>query len=210
MVAHSSREGDIVGLDASNGDQLWKYTEADGDAGGILLVDGVAYVDIGRNTFYAIDTETGNPVWTFEWSPRTNIGGGTDVTPAVTGDTMYFRTQNGVLYALDRANGDKRWEYRTEPQGEDTYSEVHGDPVVADDTVYFGGGYNNLHALDAGTGVGATRFPTGWMRRSGRIRPSRTATYSSALGTENCTPSSERIRNGAICPYIGPSRESGA
>jgi outer membrane protein assembly factor BamB len=70
-------------------------------------------------TFYAVDTTTGEPAWTFSVegsqadsgslgilggiSPQSKIG--IAGTPLVVGDSVYFVSENSQFFALDKNNG---------------------------------------------------------------------------------------------------------
>jgi eukaryotic-like serine/threonine-protein kinase len=79
-------------------------------------------------------------------------------TPAVSGDTVYVGSSDHVLYALDRASGNKKWEFQTE-------SRITSSPAVVGGVVYFGSFDGNFYAVDAATGKENWRFATPGERR---------------------------------------------
>jgi outer membrane protein assembly factor BamB len=79
-------------------------------------------------------------------------------SPAVSGDTVYIGSSDHVLYALDRATGNKKWEFQTE-------SRITSSPAVAGGVVYFGSFDGNFYAVDAATGKENWRFATPGERR---------------------------------------------
>lgn len=87
---------------------------------------------------YALDASTGDVDW--HWS-----GTGCWTTPAITRDTVYA-TANGMLVALDRSDGTKRWEF-------DAHGDVYGAPLVVGNTVVVGSIGWTAVAVDAGSGV---------------------------------------------------------
>ena len=92
--------------------QLEKYKEYVIDTGTcryIVLFESVLYIGInnGLNRFWAIDSETGEKLWSFE-VPNTT---GSNVTVPAVNDSMFFcGGQHGIgLYALNRFTGAQEW-----------------------------------------------------------------------------------------------------
>lgn len=74
-------------------------------------------------------------------------------SPTVVGDTIYFGSRDGRLYAVDTETGVQRWEFKTG-------SWIESSPAVVDGIVYFGSNDSKLYALDAGTGGKLWEFDT--------------------------------------------------
>jgi outer membrane protein assembly factor BamB len=55
--------------------------------------------------FYARNAVDGSPLWEF-WAGRSNA---VSAAPVVIGETVYFPTAQGNLYALDRMEGKLLW-----------------------------------------------------------------------------------------------------
>ena len=83
---------------------------------------------------------------------QTETGGEVNASPAVVDGTVYVGSNDGSLYALDAADGERLW--RTEIGGSVTTS-----PAVVNGTVYAGSG-RLLYALDAGDGSEQWRYRT--------------------------------------------------
>ena len=84
---------------------LWQ-TRLDGQAyAAPIVADGVAYIGTTGGVFDAVDTKDGKIAWAF--APGAPIFG----AAAVDGDAVYFASDNGYLYKLDRASGKERWHY---------------------------------------------------------------------------------------------------
>ena len=101
---------------------------------------------IGADTYklYCLDTETGQPHWTFDarwpvfsspavWNGRVYVGEG-----------LHDHT-DCKLYCLDLATGKLLWSIQTQ-------SHTESSPTVADGRVYFGAGDDGLYCADALTG----------------------------------------------------------
>jgi outer membrane protein assembly factor BamB len=164
LIVFGSTDPDstVYAVDALTGASVWShYTNNppgfDWDVGsGITLsapgangfADGVAYVDGKDGVFYALDLNTGSPIWTYDF------GGGvsTDAlsTPALGGTTLVFGDNSGI-YALDAVTGAVLWRYET---GGDT---VNSAPAIVgppnDQVVAFGtlGGLFHVVSLATGT-----------------------------------------------------------
>jgi eukaryotic-like serine/threonine-protein kinase len=79
-------------------------------------------------------------------------------SPAVSGDTVYFGSNDHRLYAVGLASGEKKWEFKTEGR-------VASSPAVSNGRVYFLSYDSNFYALDAGTGSLQWKFKTEGERR---------------------------------------------
>ena len=110
----------MVGVDAGNGGVLAGGLPANGWIwSGPVHNEGILHYGDMTGTFYAVDTSTGEPAWTFSVdgsqgdpgslgilggiSPQPKIG--IAGTPLVLEDSVYFVSENSQLYALDRKNG---------------------------------------------------------------------------------------------------------
>jgi outer membrane protein assembly factor BamB len=120
--------GRIHALRARDGRSLWA-TDAGG--GGFYSSPAVAFGRVYEagvdGTLFALSLK-GHPVWRFHTS--NDIYG----SPAVgdiphTGPTVFIGSYNHQLYALDAANGDKRWSHNVGGQ-------IPGSPTVVGTTVY--------------------------------------------------------------------------
>lgn len=112
---------------------------------GSTIVDGVVYVPGGDATLYALRARTGEEIWTY-------LSGEELVTvPVIAGDLVLVASQSETLFAVDRATGKWKWQYRRDaPPG----FTVRGTatPVVKNDIVYMGfaDGYVVALALNDG------------------------------------------------------------
>jgi len=138
----------IHAVNALSGVELWRYstncnlTSPPAIAGGIVYA-GTTYCD-----FIALDTATGNKLWSY---PRSMVGG-----PTVVDGVVYTASGNyGDSYAsaLDAKTGTELWSTYT---GADTLT----SPAVADGMVYIGD-QRGAHALDAATGAIVWDYPAG-------------------------------------------------
>lgn len=103
----------------------------------------VRALDESVGSVFALDQKTGRERWRFIESARFG--------PLAVGRDMVYVSSNRGLFALSRADGQKRWQARFTP--------LPGEaPVVSSDTVVFAGndvtnGATGVYALDAATGA---------------------------------------------------------
>ena len=99
------------------------------------------------------------PAWTFRVPPTAGDQATFTASPAVVDGVVYIGGWNGVMYALDAATGDVRWEHATAPATGATYGPIVSSAAVTDvrvgrtlrRLVVFGAG-PRLYALDAASG----------------------------------------------------------
>jgi len=88
-------------------------------------------------------------------------------SPAITGNSVYFLTSGGMLYALDKNTGEGRWSIQLDDDYDGSYSN-YSSPAVSDDTIFVGSGDQRLYAVGTsgkikwkkGTGGGIFSSPT--------------------------------------------------
>jgi len=75
-------------------------------------------------------------------------------SPALAGDFLYFGSEDGNLYALERESGDEKWRFVTE-------GPVHSSPAVVGGLVYFQSNDGFVYALNARNGKQKWKTDTG-------------------------------------------------
>jgi outer membrane protein assembly factor BamB len=116
--------------------------------------DGVVYVGSFNGDFYALNSTTGDLIWTYVtegdvWS-----------SAAVANGMVYFTCRDFNIYALDATTGSRVWNFTTD-------GETWSSPAVYGGVVYFGSNDNIFYALNATTGEMEWSFTT-----EGHIRSS--------------------------------------
>ncbi|MFC7216228.1 PQQ-binding-like beta-propeller repeat protein [Saliphagus sp. GCM10025334] len=158
----------FLALDAETGERKWQYrefSEKENISSSPAVADGRVYFG-GESGVYALDSETGEEVWTRD------IPTHPDSSPAVVDDVVYYGAPTtsdsgppAEVWALDGSTGETRWSV-----GIDDVS-LRTSPAVADGVVYVaassvrtcltvGGGESEcsgvtrgqLYALDAASG----------------------------------------------------------
>ncbi len=136
---HTPRAGVVFALDASSGDELWRYDIPRGSWNELwadpVLANGMVYVGSFNGRMHALDALTGELRWSY-------MTGDVIRWPAVVvQDTVYFGSKDHYVYALDAFTGALHWRY-------ETAGELWVGPVVADGLVYQGPGDPHLHIFE--------------------------------------------------------------
>jgi outer membrane protein assembly factor BamB len=126
-----------------------------------VVADGVAYIGTTGGVIDAVDTKDGRIAWTF--ATGSPIFG----AAAADGDAVYFASDNGNLYKLDRATGKERWHASIgggavprilpHPSTGD-WDWQAARPLVAEGVVYIGAADAGFVAIDAAAGARKWRF----------------------------------------------------
>jgi outer membrane protein assembly factor BamB len=167
-----SDDGYLYAVAADTGSELWKFETGGAVRSSPAVVGGRVFFGSYDGSFYALSSETGELDWRFEttgerrWEAR-NLDGMTPrdevhvdpwdfylSSPVVVEGVVYFGTGEGMVYALDAADGATIWAFETA----DT---VHSSPAIADGTLYVGNMESRLYALDALTGEERWHFQAG-------------------------------------------------
>jgi outer membrane protein assembly factor BamB len=93
----------------------------------------------GDGRIMALSMKTGRIVWSHTIPP------GTESSPLVFGNTLYFGDQGGTVYSMNARTGHVNWTYHAS-------GAVKGGPALDDGTLYFGDYAGRAYALDARTG----------------------------------------------------------
>ena len=196
-----SREGDIVALDAEQGQLIWR-DDFGGRASMPVIANGVVYTKPSTGgPMLARDARTGKRRWR---NSGDSSGFHAFDGPIVTEDTVYARSWS-YLHAVDRTTGETRWTSHAGGQGRKI--------LVAEGAVYVVGG-PTWYALDvaAGTvlweshidedassydvGQGFLRQGTLWGGSSSPLKP--------LVALDATTGQQEEIRGICGSPHPGP------
>ena len=112
------------GLQSPDDSLIWQYKTGALDEMVVVsptVVEGVVYAGSDENSVYALDADTGNPLWSFEAESDLSL------PPLVSGGVVFAEDRTN-LYALDAATGTELW------RSEVIYSSVSGE------TAYLGHG----------------------------------------------------------------------
>ncbi len=99
----SLADGRIVASDISTGEQIWESTLG-GTTGAVLAYGNRVYAGAGDRQFYCLKAANGEIEWV--WRIGSAIVGSAVADEA----RVYFLALDNVLRALDRSNGNQRWQ----------------------------------------------------------------------------------------------------
>jgi len=100
----------------------------------LAIYDGTIYLGAG-SSLLSLKLTDGTPNWNY------SAGDWVLSSPAVTDEAVYFGSNDGHVYALDRATGTRLWDYLT---GDD----VTSSPAVADGMLFVGSEDGQFYAFD--------------------------------------------------------------
>jgi outer membrane protein assembly factor BamB len=172
VVYIGSTDGRLYALDLQTGAKKWEFRTGSRIASSPAVDGGAVFFESYDGNFYALNKSDGSLKWKFAVPGERRFAapgihgalpkGDTMPdpfdfylsSPAVWNETVYFGSGDGNVYALDAANGVKRWSFRTGDV-------VHASPAIADGKLYIGSWDSWFYALDAKTGAQVWRFKTG-------------------------------------------------
>ncbi|PKP72507.1 MAG: quinoprotein, partial [Alphaproteobacteria bacterium HGW-Alphaproteobacteria-6] len=166
MVLATTGYGELVALDAASGAVLWRQ-RFDAPVGGAPAVaDGRVYVVARDASAWAVSARDGRVLWQLPGTPAaTGVMGG--AAPAVDARQVIFPFPSGQLIAVARDSGTGLWNTQVAGQRPGrayaAYSDLTGDPVIAEGVVYAGTAAGRLAAIDADTGLMRWSVPDGAM-----------------------------------------------
>lgn len=101
----AGREGRIVKIDPTNGRELYRIETGKRLSGGVGVGAGLVLVGTLKGELLAYRTADGQPAWTAQ------LTGEILSPPIVQGDLVLARGNDGKVWALDAADGRRRWVY---------------------------------------------------------------------------------------------------
>lgn len=135
----------IYGIDARDGEVLWKLLAPDDALLPVSVAGGLIFVGTEDGLMYALDVKNGELAWTFK------AGGETGSGVAAGSGRGFFGSDDTHVYSVDLRTGKKVWSYKTGFM-------VRSMPLLAKGKLYVGDEGGRLHVLDADTGKHLDEF----------------------------------------------------
>lgn len=160
--------GELVAVDPATGGIVWRQ-RLDAAVGGAPAVsDGRVYVVARDASAWAVRASDGRVEWTLPGTPSAAGVMGV-AAPAVDARQVIFPFSSGQMVAVAKDSGTGLWGAQVAGQRRGrayaAYSDLTGDPVIADGVVYAGTSAGRLSAVNADTGL------TLWSARDGALSP---------------------------------------
>lgn len=155
LLVVGSLDGHVFALSATDGSRLWMATLSSEVLAQPAIADGIVAVRTNDGRLYGLDAADGSRRWLYDQPmPPLTLRGAS--APRMAHGMIYTGFDNGVVSALQLANGDPVWsqvislgEGRTEVQ---RLADVDGRIVVDGDTVFAVGYGGKLAALSSRDG----------------------------------------------------------
>ena len=139
ILISATTDGNISGLDASNGRQIWSFKAEGPVLGTPQMSEEVVYIGSGDRQVYAVDGKTGELLWKVH-CPQPILE-----SVLLTEDLVLVPSGNHML-ALERDSGKLIWNLTVGGL-------TSGQPAVDHETVYFGSGDGYIYAVHLQTGM---------------------------------------------------------
>lgn len=156
--------GELIALDPANGGILWRQRLQAGVGGAPTVSDGLVYVVADDASAWAVRAADGKVEWTLPGTPSPSGVAGA-AAPAVDARQVVLPFDSGQMISVDRRNGTGLWQAfvagKRRGRAYASVSDLTGDPVIADGTVYAGTHAGRLIAVDADTGARLWTAPDG-------------------------------------------------
>ncbi len=125
--------GSVLALSAVDGHVLWEFKTADGVLGAVAVRDRKAYSTCRDGSLYVLDIREGTPK-DGKLIKKCDMGTAISCSPAVTDCGVYFGTESGKLYCLNRESLTFQWSLNLTPKK----GIVVSSPCAAGDRLYIG------------------------------------------------------------------------
>jgi outer membrane protein assembly factor BamB len=156
----------VIALDCATGKRLWTFQAAGWMSSTPTIVSDRVYVASQDDFLYCLDLGTGAVVWKFKTPGWVSTG------LAVHEGIVYLPHHRGRLFRINANTGEMLRSFQS-PEPADEKSLHGGDPLIANDTVYFTTNSGTLLAVDLATNK------LRWL-----LRPSEGSRLPSSLATD--------------------------
>lgn len=160
--------GELVALDAASGAVVWRQSFDAAVGGAPTVASGTVFVAARDATAWAVRASDGKVQWQLPGTPA--AAGVTGVSAPVIADSMVvFPFASGQMLAADIATGAPMWQANVAGtrlgRAYASVTDLTGDPVFADGTIFAGSAAGRLGAFYAATGEAV------WAAADGALSP---------------------------------------
>jgi outer membrane protein assembly factor BamB len=138
--------GQVVGLAAYDGHQIWKHPLPGRSESSPLIVGNKVIVGCECNTIYALDKATGKTIW------ERHVNGAVKAAPAYENGIVYIGDYSGELTALHVRDGSIKWQTGSQGASFGRSGQFYGTAAVAFGRVYVGNTDGRMYSFDQQTG----------------------------------------------------------
>ena len=140
----SGLDGETIAMDADTGKVRWRVRMGPTESSP-LVVGKLVYVGDWRGKVYALSTQTGRTVWSYQTGDKVKDG------MAYAGGKVYFGSYDHHVYALNARTGKLVW--KTAAQARlGASGTFYSTPAVAYDRVYIGSTDSKVYSFGASSG----------------------------------------------------------
>jgi hypothetical protein len=136
----------LYALDTASGDEVWRFDTEMPLGHSPTVVDDVVYVGGFDRRVYALNADTGLPIWTFAGAK-----GGFSTNPLVVEGKVLLGSRDGYFYALDQNNGHLVWQYPANSQ--EPLAPILYSAAYKGGRVFFAANDNYAYALSVNDGT---------------------------------------------------------
>ncbi len=142
-----SYDKSLYSLDASTGEERWRYTTDGGIVSSPCLWNEMVFFGSEDQILYTVYTRTGRIVWTCPTDGKVRS------SPQQEYGHVFFGSDDHKLYALGAKSGQELWRF-------DAGAPIRSSPAISGDLVIFGSDDGNIYALDVQTGELKWKYQT--------------------------------------------------
>jgi outer membrane protein assembly factor BamB len=147
IVVIGSQEKRMHFIDAVSGKELGVYKVTTSISASACGEDATVYfgLDKGKETFFALNLQTGKTLWKKKLGDLSS-------SPTLCEDKIFVGTSDGTLWALDKASGEKIWQFDAKATIISTPARGYFSPTSNAELICFGSTDGYLYALSSDSG----------------------------------------------------------
>lgn len=146
LYVSNLQPGQVVGLAAYDGHQVWKHPLPDRTESSPLVVGNKLIVGCECNTVYALDKRTGKTIW------ERHVNGAVKAAPAYADGIVYIGDYSGEMTALRVRDGSIKWQTGSQGTSFGRTGQFYATAAVAFGRVYAGNTDGRMYSFDQRTG----------------------------------------------------------